>query len=135
MSSYKPTFLSGPEVSTVLKPLVEYLQQKMQVFFPELDFVFTDDEFVRDVPGDYKIKLKWFLLPGEKLLDYHSYRVTYIELIRPMQIQTETVRIQDSRHQEFVKELVPYLRRYVLSAAGTAEGFGTYTSHEYQFVW
>lgn len=78
--------VSGAEVLLDIKPLIDHMQDALQKLYPEYDFVFTEDEFMRDQPAPYELDIDWYRVDSSNTDRTLDFRITRFELIRPERI-------------------------------------------------
>lgn len=76
------------DIKEYIKPLVEFMQARLKALYPEQDFTFTDNEWVRDQPDLYEMRVDWYRWAYREG-QVQDYLVTRLELIRPERIARE----------------------------------------------
>jgi hypothetical protein len=105
--------LYGSQLSELAKPLVTYLVAQLQKLFPEEDYSYANDEFVRDTPGLYELQLRYYHL-GESYAAASMVFIDNLRLVRPGGIQRDEIRIGKPLNAlPFAAVLFEYLEHYV----------------------
>lgn len=81
--------LDDEQVRRLVKPFVELMIDTTRRLFPDADFQYTADEFMRDTPGRYQLRITW-------QLDAGSFYFTMLELVQPLGLDTLTLRFVHS---------------------------------------
>ena len=111
--------IDDAQVREVVKPFVEIINAGSQLMFADSDFVYTQDEFMRDVPGRYELKIGW--CEGFGQWD-GTFLITTLTLTHPQRLNTTKLDVGkrlESLNHPHVNQVLGLIGRQI--AAGQAE--------------
>jgi hypothetical protein len=86
--------LADEQLRPIVKPFVDAMLEEARRLFPDADFQYTPDEFVRDTPGKYYLLIRWEY-------DMLGFYVQQLEIMQPQGLDTLTLPYEPSKNVVF----------------------------------
>lgn len=117
--------LDDAQVRQIVKPFVLGMLETARRMFPDADFQYTSDEFMRDTPGKYQLRITWEY-------DLQAFYFTQLEVLQPLGLDTLALRYEREPilgHPDWPAVVVLFNQQIEV---GQAEGFGP---HVLRLTW
>lgn len=116
--------LDDTQVVQIVKPFVELINAGSQLMFADSDFVYTKDEFMRDTPGKYELKIGWVRGLGDMS---GRFLITTLKLIHPQRLNTTELHVQKrltrDMHEKYYLLLDLFLQQIEVGQGQDSENF------------